>query len=59
MSDGGLNHIEEEIRDADYFERQIIGLAERISGLEERIEEIEKILVNAYKSVKKEKQNDK
>lgn len=59
MSDGGLNHIEEEIRDADYFERQIIGLAERISGLEEIVEEIKKLIINAYKSVLNGKQNDK
>jgi hypothetical protein len=59
MSDGGLNHIEEEIRDADYFEKQIIEVAERVSDLEEIVEEIKKLIINAYKAVSKEKQNDK
>lgn len=45
-------NFEEEIQDKEYFE-------EKINRLEKRIEEIEKILVNAYKSVSKEKQNDK
>jgi hypothetical protein len=58
MNDGGLNHIEEEIRDADYFEKQIIEVAERVSDLEEIVEEIKKLIINAYKAVSKEK-NDK
>lgn len=45
-------NFEEEIQDKEYFE-------EKINRLEERILEIEKILVNAYKSVKKEIKNDK
>jgi hypothetical protein len=50
---------EEEIRDADYFEKQIIEVAERVSDLEEIVEEIKRLIIHAYESVSNGKQNDK
>lgn len=50
---------EEEIKDADYFERQIIEVAERVSDLEEIVEEIKRLIIHAYESVSNGKQNDK
>lgn len=50
---------DEEIRDAEYFEMKIIELAERVSDLEEIVEEIKNLIINAYKSISNGKQNDK
>ena len=43
---------DEEIRDAEYF-------SIKIEALEKRIEEIEKLIINAYKSVSQGKKDDK
>ena len=49
---------DEEIRDADYFENQIIKLSERVCDLEEIVEEIKNLIINAYKSVSQGKKDD-
>ena len=49
---------DEEIRDAEYFENQNIKLSERVCDLEEIVEEIKNLIINAYKSVSQGKKDD-